>query len=105
MSKLKMLAPRLGTVAPTVGVGVPATPRVRGSVLQTIRRRILLRDNGLCRCDECKQSGAVKLAHEVEHRVPLWAGGAEDDDNRYAINRECHKRKTAREARERLQPS
>lgn len=98
-----MLRPRLATVTNAVGTSIPPTVRIRGGALQTIRARILLRDNGICRCDECKASGAVKIAHEVEHRVPLWAGGAEDDSNRYAINRECHKRKTAREAAERFQ--
>lgn len=98
-----MLGARIATLANvTPGtMTIPTTPRIRGWALLKIRERILLRDNGMCRCDDCAASGAVKLAHEVEHRIPLWKGGAEDDSNRYAINRDCHKAKTAREAAER----
>lgn len=64
-----------------------------------IRERILSRDKGLCQCARCLQTGALLPAHQVDHVRPLWAGGAESDDNRAAINVECHKRKTAEEAR------
>jgi 5-methylcytosine-specific restriction endonuclease McrA len=75
-----------------------STQRIRGSALQAIRHRILTRDAGQCRCTECKTTWRILPAHEVDHRVPLWAGGQETDANRYAINRDCHKAKTAREA-------
>ena len=64
-----------------------------------IRERILVRDKGLCHCAKCLQTGALKLAHQVDHVRPLWAGGTESDSNRCAINVECHKLKTADEAR------
>ena len=64
-----------------------------------IKKRILSRDKGLCHCARCLQSGALKPAHQVDHVRPLWAGGAESDDNRASINVECHKVKTADEAR------
>lgn len=99
--KLTMLKNKV-PMAPTGHVtAVPGTSRIRGYALQVIRNRILTRDCGVCRCDDCKRTGALKLAHEVEHRIPLWAGGAEDDSNRYAINIDCHKAKTKREAAER----
>lgn len=63
------------------------------------RDRILRRDRGVCRCAQCLQTGAVRPAHHVDHVVPLWAGGAESDSNRCSINRECHRLKTAAEAR------
>jgi 5-methylcytosine-specific restriction protein A len=66
------------------------------------RNRIMRRDAGLCRCAECKEAGLVKLAHEVDHITPLWDGGVDADSNLQAINRDCHKRKTAEEARRRL---
>lgn len=64
-----------------------------------LRARILTRDAGVCRCARCLQTGALRPAHEIDHVVPLWAGGAESDDNRCSINRECHKLKSADEAR------
>lgn len=101
--KLQTLKPRL-QAAPISKVPVltgiaGATERIRGSGLQKIRNRILRRDSGVCRCEHCLQGNGVRIAHEVEHRVPLWAGGQEDDGNRYAINRECHEAKTKCEAR------
>jgi len=93
-SRLQAAPNRLSHISHTVG-----TDRIRGSALQKIRDRILARDCGICRCDQCLQSEHAAMAHEVEHRIPLWAGGAEDDSNRYAINRDCHKAKTGCEAR------
>lgn len=78
-----------------------ATVRIRGAELQAIRDRILTRDKGVCQCKRCKADGIVRLAHQVDHVVPLWKGGAEDDTNRQAINRDCHDLKSADEARER----
>jgi 5-methylcytosine-specific restriction enzyme A len=70
---------------------------------EATRERVLRRDCGVCRCDECKATGALKPAHEVDHHIPLWKGGTEDDENLKAINRDCHKAKTAREAAERAE--
>ena len=64
-----------------------------------IRERILSRDKGLCQCARCIRSGALLPAHQVDHVRPLWAGGTESDDNRASINVECHKLKSADEAR------
>ena len=64
-----------------------------------IRERILSRDKGLCQCARCLQTGALLPAHQVDHVRPLWAGGAESDSNRCAINVECHKLKTSDESR------
>lgn len=101
MPKLKTIKPRLQSAPIRLAqVARPAgTERIRGSALQKIRDRILRRDCGVCRCEQCLREGSARFAHEIEHRVPLWAGGAEDDDNRYAINRECHEAKTKCEAR------
>lgn len=64
------------------------------------RRRafVLKRDGYVCRCEECTRLGRLLPADEVDHIVPLSQGGTDDDDNLQAINRECHKAKTAREA-------
>lgn len=98
MGRLQMLKPRVGA-APSRMPAPAATDRIRGYALQKIRDRIMRRDAGICRCDDCQRTGALKPAHEVDHRVPLWAGGAEDDDNRISINADCHKRKSASEAK------
>jgi 5-methylcytosine-specific restriction enzyme A len=101
MGRLTTLKPRVATLDARRLPAAGATERIRGSAHQKIRDRILRRDAGICRCDECQATGALKVAHEVEHRIPLWKGGAEDDSNRYAINRDCHAKKTAAEAKER----
>lgn len=99
MRRLTTLQPRvalmerrqIGTAAHTV--------RIRGTTLQATRDRILARDKGVCQCSRCKQQGMLRLATIVDHIVPLWAGGAEDDSNRQAINADCHALKSADEAR------
>lgn len=105
MGRLTTLKPRLGTldtrrVAPAQ-IQTQGTQRTRGSAWMTIRDRILRRDNGTCKCSECAQAGRLRLAHEVDHVTPLWKGGKDDESNLSAINADCHKRKTAREAAER----
>lgn len=75
-----------------------ATERITGRALQRIRERILSRDCGICQCQECKELGRLLPATEVDHTIPLWAGGRESDDNRLSLNSECHARKTAKEA-------
>lgn len=99
MGRLKCLPPLLKTAAPQMQSYRSGDDRIRGNSLQVIRRRILARDCGVCQCDRCKASGEVRLATIVDHKVPLWAGGAESDDNRQAINAECHDLKSADEAR------
>lgn len=103
------MKPRLQTLRSSVQTlkttrsTIAATDRIRGRALQAIRHRILRRDAGICRCSTCQRTGALKAAHEVEHRIPLWAGGTEDDSNRYAINVDCHAEKTRCEAAMRAQ--
>ena len=64
---------------------VPATPRKA----MTPKRRLeaLLRSDG--RCDRCK----VKLgsAFEVDHRISLFLGGADDATNTVALCVPCHR--------------
>lgn len=99
-----MLKPRqLGALpAKLKTAGRPgATERIRGSALQAIRDRILTRDAGICRCAECTRTGDIRPAHQVDHRRPLWEGGAEADPNRYAVAIDCHQLKTACEQRRR----
>jgi 5-methylcytosine-specific restriction protein A len=100
---LKTLKPRLATLD-TRRVSTFTLHQQRGlstARWQRTRARILTRDNGVCVCEDCRQAGRLRAAHEVDHIVPVWAGGSEDDSNLQSINRECHNLKTAREAKRR----
>lgn len=52
-------------------------------------------------CCKCEARGLVTEATEVDHVVPLWKGGADDDTNLQSLCTEDHKAKTAAEAGER----
>ena len=73
--------------------------RKRGSAGVRDRDRIRARDCGLCQ--ECKRQGKTTLGGPVDHIVPLWKGGSDDDTNKEVLCVPCHDTKTAREARER----
>lgn len=105
MGRLTTLKPRVQAMKPALRSHRSGDERIRGSALQAIRERILSRDYGMCQCARCKASGSLRLASIVDHVVPLWAGGKEDDGNRQAINTECHDLKSAHEARCRAQGS
>jgi len=66
--------------------------RVTGRRLQRIRRRWFAL---FPLCVTCEAAGRVVLAVELDHRVPLFKGGADDDDNRQGLCVECHAMKTA----------
>lgn len=74
-----------------------ATDRIRGARWMEIRAEVLRRDGGICRCSECARLGRLRIAHEVDHVVPLHKGGSNDPENLSAINSDCHKDKSARE--------
>lgn len=100
MGRLQMLRPRVSVQGGgTVRTERAGDRRIRGSGLQKIRDRILSRDGGICRCERCRASGDTRIATIVDHIVPLWMGGTEADENRQAINAECHDLKSADEAR------
>jgi 5-methylcytosine-specific restriction protein A len=70
------------------------------------------RDKGLCQCDDCKRKAYPLPAHEVDHIVSKKKAEAmgwtkqqiNADSNLQAINRDCHKKKTAEENGKRLKP-
>lgn len=64
----------------------------------------MLRDNGLCQCDQCKAEKRVTLAQEVDHIKPKAQGGTDDLSNLRAVSRECHKRITAEQQGKTLKP-
>lgn len=67
-----------------------------------IKRAVTRRSQGNCECTRCQQSGAPLPAHEFDHRIPLWEGGGNELGNWQHLNRDCHKAKSAAEARRRL---
>ena len=68
--------------------------RITGRTLQTLRARLLY-DQPLCVA--CEAAGAVTLAQQVDHIVPLYKGGTNDDSNMQGLCVECHKVKTAKD--------
>lgn len=74
-----------------------------GRPWRRLRAQVLKRDNHLCQCSECKRLGRLRSADEVDHIVPVAAGGTDELGNLQAINNECHKAKTLLDAKVRRQ--
>jgi 5-methylcytosine-specific restriction protein A len=72
-----------------------AAKRLTGRRLQERNFRIKLRDRFTCQCG----CGRVGPEHELEvdHRVPMYEGGTEDDSNLQSLLIECHARKSQTE--------
>ena len=50
----------------------------------------------------CEAEGKVKVGDVVDHRIPLWKGGRDDDTNLQTLcQTPHHDAKTAQEAKER----
>lgn len=75
------------------------SPSARGydRTWQRIRRRILA-NRPLCVA--CQSFGRATLATEVDHILPLRAGGTNEDSNLQPLCKSCHSRKTAAERTE-----
>lgn len=73
------------------------TERIRGRKLQKLRR-IVLAQEPLCR--HCLAVGKTTIATEVDHKIPLCAGGTYDRDNLQPLCTDCHKIKTLKDVRE-----
>ena len=97
--KLGRLPPRVQILDHRTAKALPGTERIRGSSLQSIRKRVLARDQYLCQ--SCLSEGRHTLATEVDHRTPLFMGGAETDSNRWSLCQPCHSGKSAQEEAER----
>jgi 5-methylcytosine-specific restriction protein A len=68
-----------------------------GSAWDKLRVQVLRRDNGLCQCWECKRTGRIKLATQVDHIVPKSKGGTDAMENLQSIAADCHADKTLAE--------
>ena len=73
-----------------------------GSAWVKLRLVILKRDGYRCRCQECRRTGALKPATEVDHIVSkaAWSkrwgnlNGVDAASNLQAINSACHQAKS-----------
>jgi 5-methylcytosine-specific restriction protein A len=101
MPKLQTLKPRLkaATITRIVSAPTATVERKRGSAGVRDRERIRQRDGGLCQA--CKANGQTSVGVAVDHKVPLWARGSDDDSNKWLLCQPCHDAKTAEEARQR----
>lgn len=101
--KLQTLKSRIQVMAPTRIIMAPPSAAVverkRGSAGVKDRNRIKDRDCGLCQM--CQAKGIVELGAIVDHRTPLWAGGSDEDRNKWLLCKPCHDAKTAHEAGQR----
>jgi 5-methylcytosine-specific restriction enzyme A len=66
-------------------------PTKRRAMTKARAARIFLKADG--RCELCGQRIAGE--YEIEHRIPLNLGGADDDENCAPVHAKCHRRKTA----------
>lgn len=48
-------------------------------------------------CRFCRAAGYIVAADEVDHIIPLAAGGTHDEDNLRSLCKSCHSRRTARD--------
>lgn len=71
-----------------------ASPAPRRKRLSTTERLALLeRENATCHL--CKGAIQPGQAWDVSHEIPLELNGADDDENRRAAHRKCHRTHTA----------
>jgi 5-methylcytosine-specific restriction protein A len=98
--KLTALKSYLATLpARHQGVQTATVERMRGTTGVNDRNAIRRRDCG--QCQQCKREGRATIGTEVDHIIPLWAGGSEDQSNKELLCGSCHAEKTSREAGER----
>lgn len=84
-SRVRLVTDRIG-----------ATPRTRGRAWMEARAK-WLRQHPLCVA--CLATGRTTAAEEVDHIIPLWCGGRDDDSNFQSLCKPCHAVKTAEEAK------
>jgi 5-methylcytosine-specific restriction protein A len=68
----------------------------RRSLSTTARLRIFENRGGVCHL--CEQKIQVGEKWEVEHRIPLAMGGADDETNMFPAHRKCHAVKSKADA-------
>ena len=66
------------------------------AVSKAQRKAVIDRQDGICKRSYCDAP-----AVDVDHVLPLWSGGSNANDNLEALCTDCHKQKTAAEAKAR----
>lgn len=103
MTRLHTLKPRLQVAKGRIATLAPVRPdtieRKRGWAGVNDRNRIRKRDCGLCQ--ECKRQGRTSVGVDVDHKIPLWEGGSDDDANKELLCASHHLEKTRQEAAKR----
>lgn len=106
MGRLKTVPPRIAeagrSASPSASWAHPERRQSRhargyGTEWERTRERILLRDRGLCQ--PCIEAGRFKPGNAVDHKVPKFEGGTDDDSNLQTICDPCHAAKTAEESK------
>jgi 5-methylcytosine-specific restriction enzyme A len=67
------------------------TKRLRGYAAVQRRKRYL---SAHPLCVDCMRRGLIAAAVEVDHIVPLFKGGADNESNFQPLCKDCHDRKT-----------
>ena len=80
--------------APALAVATTQVRRIRGRALQERNRRF---QSEHPMCQLCR----IRVGIEVDHVLPLWAGGLDEASNLQNLCVDCHKKKTASEATQR----
>lgn len=77
--------------------GLPAWYRPPGHTRRSVpvetARRIVLRDGGVCGICGCLAENG-----EIDHRIPVFRNGTDEDNNLWLLCQVCHKAKTASES-------
>lgn len=68
-----------------------AIERIRGRKLQRIRNSHLRRHP---LCVMCEEKGRVRPATQIDHKIPLFKGGRDEEANRQGLCDDCHEYKT-----------
>ena len=74
--------------------------RVKGSSWVAIKKSFERYNPRLCA--ECDRQGLVGNGDQLDHIMPLWAGGTNDHSNLQWLCREHHEAKTSKEVEARL---
>lgn len=101
MAKLRTLKPRLQEFKPRQPQPLPTTKdrRITGRKLQDRRLKVWSKDP---RCAMCGRVCDFPSGFELDHKVPLYQGGADTEDNCQVLCSGpdgCHVKKTAQDLR------
>lgn len=105
---VKLLRSRVKLIKPRVAISMQMPDDGSGKVgkrwgssrggrpWRRLRAKVLHRDGYLCQ--PCDRAGELALAKEVDHIIPTFEGGTDDESNLQAICKACHQVKSQEEA-------